>query len=97
MFVLDEIVERSEMSPEELGRVFRFIKKELDFIPLPEFNEYADDASPLAPHEKDVQYFALALAFNCPIWSSEKAFKKQSVVKVFSTSDLISFLSQTTT
>ena len=75
---LDEIVERSKLSPKELGSVFRFIKKEIDFIPFPEFNEYADEASPLAPHEKDVQYFALALCFNCPIWSGEKAFKYQS-------------------
>jgi len=49
---LDEIVERSKLSPKELGSVFRFIKKEIDFIPFPEFNEYADEASPLAPHEK---------------------------------------------
>ena len=40
-------------------------------------------------------YFALALKLDCPIWSNEKAFKKQSVVKAFSTSDLISFLSET--
>ncbi len=48
----------------------------------------------LAPHARDVQYFALALSFNAAIWSNEKAFKKQSKVKVFSTSELISFLSE---
>ena len=47
----------------------------------------------LAPHPKDAEYFALALRFVFPIWSNEKAFKKQSKVKVFSTSDLVSFLS----
>jgi hypothetical protein len=49
--------------------------------------EYAGKLSEglkLAPHPKDF-----------PIWSNEKAFKKQSKVKVFSTSDLISLLSQT--
>ena len=89
---LDEIVERSKLSPKELGSVFRFIKKEIDFIPFSEFNEYADEASPLAPHEKDVQYFALALAFNCPIWSSEKAFKYQSRIQIFSTPELLKLL-----
>ncbi|MCK4476655.1 MAG: hypothetical protein KAU16_08005 [Methanophagales archaeon] len=48
----------------------------------------------MAPHLKDVEYFALALKLDFPIWSNEKAFKKQSVVKVFSTPDLFSFLSQ---
>ena len=33
--------------------------------------------------------------FDFPIWSNEKAFKKQSKVKVFSTKDLIAFLSET--
>jgi len=47
----------------------------------------------LAPHPKDLEYFALALRFDFPIWSNEKAFKKQPKVKVFSTSDLFSFLS----
>jgi predicted nucleic acid-binding protein len=51
----------------------------------------------MRPHLKDVEYFALALKLDCPIWSNEKAFKKQSRVKVISTKELISFLSQTWT
>jgi len=35
----------------------------------------------------------LALKLDCPIWAQEKAFKEQSKVKIFSTSELISFLS----
>ena len=85
----DEIVKRSKLSSEELAKVFKFIKDEIEFIPFKEFNKQADKASSLAPHEKDVQYFALALAFNCGIWSEEKAFKHQSEVKVFSTKDLM--------
>jgi len=85
----DEIVKRSKLSSEELAKVFKFIKDEIEFIPFKEFNKQADKASSLAPHEKDVQYFALALAFNCGIWSEEKVFKHQSQVKVFSTKDLM--------
>ena len=46
----------------------------------------------LAPHLKDVEYFALALKLDCPIWAQEKAFKKQSGVKIFATSDLFPLL-----
>lgn len=88
----NEIVVRSKLSDEELDKVFRFIKGEIDFTPFEEFNRYAGEAEEIAPHAKDVQYFALALSFHAAIWSNEKAFKKQSVVKVFSTKDLISFL-----
>ncbi len=85
----DEILKRSKLSSEELAKVFKFIKDEIEFIPFKEFNEQADKASSLAPHEKDGQYFALALAFNCGIWSEEKVFKHQSEIKVFSTKDLM--------
>ncbi len=33
----------------------------------------------------DVQFLALAMALNCPIWSNDKDLKKQKVVKVYTT------------
>ena len=53
-------------------KIFRFIKDEVDFLPLKEFNMYADEAEKLAPHSKDVQYFALALALDQMLSSQEK-------------------------
>lgn len=38
-------------------------------------------------------FFALALKLNCPIWSNENLHKKQSKVKIYSTSELIKELS----
>ena len=43
----------------------------------------------ISPHSKDIEYFALALKSNCAIWSDEKALKKQSKVKVLTTSELV--------
>jgi len=56
--------------------------------------DWLKEAEGLSPHLKDVEYFALALVLECPIWSNEKAFKEQSEVKVFSTSELVNFLSE---
>jgi|SRR3989338_1547973 len=89
---LDVIVERSKLTSEELADVFRFIKGEIDFIPFSDFNIFKDEAEKLAPHDKDVQYFSLALASDAVIWSDEVAFKKQSKVKVFNTDDIIDLL-----
>ena len=87
---LDIIVERSKLPPEELADVFRFIKNEIDFVPFKDFNMYGEEADKLAPHNKDVQYFALALSYgDAAIWSDEKAFKKQSKVRVFNTDEVI--------
>ncbi|RZN40074.1 MAG: hypothetical protein EFT35_03345 [Methanophagales archaeon ANME-1-THS] len=92
----DELVERSKLSSEELTKVFRFVKEEIEFIPFEEFKEYAGEAEEIAPHVKDLQYFALALASECGIWSDDKAFKKQSRVKVYSTEELLKLLSKAT-
>jgi len=65
-------------------------------IPDEELKDFAGEAKQiLEEHLKDIPYFALALYLKWGIWSNEKRFKKQSRIKVFSTSDLVSFLSET--
>lgn len=87
-----EIVSKSRLSKEELSEVFEFLKEQLTPIPLKQFAIFAQEAEKFAPHGKDVEYFALAISLNCPIWSNEKAFKKQSKAKIFSTDELLGLL-----
>jgi predicted nucleic acid-binding protein len=47
------------------------------------------------PDPDDIDFTALALKLDCPLWSNDKELKQQTVVKVFSTSELISFLPET--
>src|SRR3989344_1394610 len=58
-------------------------------VPPREYNHTLDEALTLAKHAKDAPYFALALHLQCPLWSNEASFKKQPIIKVFSTADLI--------
>jgi predicted nucleic acid-binding protein len=39
--------------------------------------------------EKDVIFIATALAFNCPVWSDDKHFKRQNKVKILTTKEII--------
>lgn len=43
----------------------------------------------LCPDKKDAPYFALALKLSCPLWSNDKALKRQSSVIVFSTEEVL--------
>ena len=103
-FALEELMEDKERI-KNFARInedaFMFLfslleRKIMEIYPAEKYEESLSEAEKISPHGKDVHkddpYFALALSFNAPIWSDEKAFKKQSKVKVFSTSDLISFL-----
>ncbi len=72
---------------EKLTKLAKFIR----IIPKKQLNIHNSETKKLI-HEKDAPFFALALKLNCPIWSNEPAFKKQSVVKIFSTRDMLELL-----
>ena len=79
--------------------VFELSKKELleyvTVVPLDEFKDSWAEAEQISPDPDDVEYLAVALSLGCAIWSKDSDLKeKQSRVNVFSTSDLISFLSE---
>lgn len=40
----------------------------------------------------DSPFLALAMALECPIWSNDSHFKKQNIIKAFTTADIISLL-----
>ena len=66
------------------------MKQLIELAEIKEFkkNEYVDflsEAKNISPDPKDVPYFALALKFNCPIWTNDKLLKTQKKVKIIST------------
>ena len=88
----EEIRSKSGFSLHDFEAFVSILELRVRFIPLEQFLDKISEAKVLAPHLKDVEYFALALKLDCPIWAQEKAFKKQSGVKVFATSDLFPLL-----
>lgn len=90
----DKIKESSGIDESEFSYLFSLLNKQLNKSTKEEFEKFLTEAIELAPHIKDASYFALALSLNCPIWSDENAFKKQSKVDVFSTKKLLELLSK---
>ena len=84
----DKIMQLSNISFGEFELTVRLIEEEINLISEDKFKIFLSDASKFSPHSKDKPYFALALVINSPIWSDEKAFKKQERVKIFSTLEL---------
>ena len=72
--------------------LFSLLEKMIESVSKEEYSKFLSTAMELAPHAKDAPYFALALSLNCPIWYDEKLFKKQDVVKVFNTEELLKLL-----
>ena len=84
----EEIIKKSGFSEYESASFIDILKIRITFVPLEEFTYRIDEAKLLAPHLKDVQYFALALHLNAKIWSQEKSFKNQNRIRVISTNEL---------
>ena len=100
LYVFEELEEHKEeiKTKARIGDiVFELSKKELleyvTVVPLDEFKDFWGEVKQISPDPDDVEYLAVALSLGCAIWSNDRDLKEtQSVVKVFSTSDLISFL-----
>jgi len=101
LYVFEELEEHREevKSKARIGDiVYELSKKELleyvTVVPLDEFKDSWAEAEQISPDPDDVEYLAVALSLGCAIWSNDRDLKEeQSRANVFSTSDLISFLS----
>ena len=92
----EEICRKSHISEAEFEEEMEDLRLFVGIVPDEEFKNFAGEAKQLlGEHLKDIPYFALTLYLKCGIWSNEKRFKKQARIKAVSTSDLVSFLSET--
>ncbi|MDD5700338.1 MAG: PIN domain-containing protein [Candidatus Nanoarchaeia archaeon] len=86
---IEIIKEKSELNEEELTNLLLIISQKITFFEPEQLKEYIKTAEKISPDPDDVEYFALALKLNCPIWSEDKDLKKQNIIKIISTSELI--------
>ena len=86
------ISEGSGVPEDELKLAFSGIREQLITLPLSEIKPWLKEAERISPDKDDTEYFALALKLNCPIWSEDKLLKKQSIVKVLNTPELLTVL-----
>ena len=96
-----EIAVKSDINKEELEDMVSRLKKHIEFVSILRYRDSLRPALKLATQfpQKDVEeflddidFFALALKENCPIWSKDTLFKKQSSIKVFTTTELLTYL-----
>lgn len=80
---------KSGQSEQDLKIASDLILSRIKVLSSGEYESFRAEAEKISPDPKDVEYFSVALAFGCAIWSNDKKLKEQSVVKVFSTSEVL--------
>ncbi len=103
-FILEELKKEKEkirkfakISENEFKFLFDIIKQLIEECPEESYKEKLKEANKISPHnedKKDDPYFALAITLNCPIWSDEIDFKKQSRIEINNTKELLDLLSK---
>jgi len=82
---------RIKLNKEEIRELINFLFEPIEIVPEEEYSHFMNKAKQGAPFD-DAPYLALSLALKIPIWSNDSAFKKQSLVKVYTTSELVQLL-----
>lgn len=84
-----DILERFNLTEEQYSLIEKLLRIVVNFISEDEYSQFTTEARGFSPDPNDVDFFALALKLNCPIWSQDGLLKEQKRVKVYSTFDLM--------
>lgn len=79
------------LTKKEIEELLGFLLEPIKIIPAEEYSHLLKKAKQYVPCD-DAPYLALSLALKMPIWSNDNAFKKQFLVKVYTTTKLVKLL-----
>ena len=83
----------SSLSSSEVDSLISKLKGHINIVEKSKFEAFLGEANSLISDPDDTEYLALSLSMDkCPIWSNDPHFKEQSVVRVFTTEELVRFL-----
>ncbi len=83
------ILIKTKRTEEDFQRLISILMRKIKTIPKEEIEQHIDYAHKICPDKNDVLYFALALKYKCPVWSNDFTLKRQSIITVYSTYDLL--------
>lgn len=95
-----ELSKKSKINHDDLASIFSLLEEHVEFVPLYAYkNEFKNSLkiakkflqNDVEEFLDDIDFFALASKERCPIWSKDALFKKQSIIKVFNTTELAEY------
>ena len=95
-----ELSKKSKINHDALDSIFSLLEEHVEFVPLYVYkNEFKNSLKIIKKFSQndveefldDIDFFALASKERCSIWSKDALFKKQSIIKVFNTTELAKY------
>ncbi len=84
-----EIKEKAKLSEELYQQKKNKLKEEVCFISTEKYKVSMKKAEKSCPDKDDIDFVALAIHMNCPLWTNDARLKQVISLKVFSTKELI--------
>ena len=94
------LLKKSKLTKQELDDIVTRLQNHVTFMPW----TFYQHAIPTVLHDlqhstqqelqellDDIDFLALAVTLHCPLWSRDRLLKQQSIVQVFTTSDVVSY------
>jgi len=85
----DYLKGKTKRTEEDFNELFGLFERNVILVPKEEIVPFIEKAERISPDEKDVPYMALALKLKCGIWSNDLALKRQKIIRVYSTEEVI--------
>lgn len=95
------IIKKTSLSKDEFEKSRFNLALKVEFIPLGEYKSKLKEALSLIKDInkeeylelcEDIDFIALSLSLNCPLWSNDKLLKRVPGIRVLSTAEVISLL-----
>jgi len=88
----DRVLKESRLREKVFSAIVDLIFSQIEIVPSEAFGNFVPKAMELLKDEKDVAYVALALAFNCGIFSGDPDLREIEGIKVYSPRELFEML-----
>ena len=86
------LIKKSKLNDKEFNTLLRLILSKVKIIPIEILQKYKYEALEIVKNidKNDAMFFACALAYkDSVIWSDDKALKKQNIIKVLNTTEIL--------
>lgn len=84
----EEIKKKVRISESDFERVLDELHYYVNFISFESYSSFLKRVNGV-PDRNDLDFLALALKLDVPVWTNDKHFKEQSLVKVYTTVELV--------
>lgn len=88
----DELMDRMNVEEDEFDAALRIILSHVNVVPREEYEKFEAEAKKVSPDYEDFPFFALALAKKIPLWTNETRLKKQDLVPVYNTKEILAII-----